>query len=250
MCNGYEGVPEESSPELDLRMVLDGTRLLAVFHDVVFEGTAVDVIDRVFAEHVHQGRLISHEERDLWPNAEAINGRKALGSRLRLYALPEQRWRIEAYVLLAKATRGHRWSDALESFSRLLQGFTEEEIAASIARVHETHGDWGAFPAYLKVSSADLEKLQHLGFRALQPDLDRETVLILSSSLAIDALLTSADRTAAAALLRLSIDAKFALKVPFEQAAEGRVVRLTRETIADLNSNLKSPIEMIRRASS
>src|SRR5262249_55690144 len=77
---GMKGVPEESSPEPDVRMVLDGTRLLAVFHDVVFDDTAVDVIDRNFGEHVHQGRLISHEERDLWPNAQAINGRKALGS--------------------------------------------------------------------------------------------------------------------------------------------------------------------------
>src|SRR5262249_46150144 len=146
-----------------VRMVLDGKRFLAVFHDVFFEDSAIDVIDHNFAEHVHQGRLVSHEERDLWPNAQAVNGRKALGSRLRLYALPEQSWRIEAYVLLAKATRGHPWSDALEAFSRLLQGFTEEEIAASIAQVHETHGAWGAFPAYLKVSSADLEKVQHLG---------------------------------------------------------------------------------------
>src|SRR5262245_49715066 len=103
---GMKGVPEESSPELDVRMVLDGKRFLAVFHDVFFEDSAIDVIDHNFAEHVHQGRLVSHEERDLWPNAQAVNGRKALGSRLRLYALPEQSWRIEAYVLLAKATRG------------------------------------------------------------------------------------------------------------------------------------------------
>jgi hypothetical protein len=245
---GMKGVPEESSPERDVRLVLAGKRRMAVFHDVIFADSAIDVIDRNFTEHVRQGRLVRHEERDLWPNSQAINGRKALGSRLRLYALPDQRWRIEAYLLLTRATRGRPWSDALESFSRLLQGFAEEEIAASIAQVHETHGAWGAFPAYLKVSSADLEKFQQLGFRALPPDLDRETILMLPSSLGIDELLASADRTNAAALLRLSIDTKFALKIPFEQAAEGRIVRLTRELIADLNSNLKGPIEMIRRA--
>ena len=46
--------------------------------------------------------------------------------------------------LLTKATRGRPWSDALECFSRLLQGFTEEEIAASIAQVHEKHMAPGA----------------------------------------------------------------------------------------------------------
>jgi hypothetical protein len=247
---GMGRVPEESSPEADVRLLLAGKRLLVVFHDVIFADSAGDVIDRICADHVHQGRLVSHEERDLWPDAQAIKGRKALGSRLRLYALPDQRWRIEAYLLLTKATRGRPWSDALESFSRLLQGFTEEEIAASIARVHQTHGAWGAFPAYLKVSSADLEKLRQLGFRALPPDLDRGAVLVLASPLAVDELLAWADRTSAAALLRLSIDTKFALTLPFEQAAEGRIVRLSRDAIANLNNYLKDPIEMIRCASS
>jgi len=242
-----KSVAEDPGP--DVRLLLAGKRLLAVFHDVIFADSAIDPVDRDFANHVHSGRLVHHEDRDLWPNAQAINGRKALGTRFRLYALPDQRWRIEAYVLLTKATKGRPWSDALETFSRLLQGYTEEEIADRIAQVHETHGAWGAYPAYLRVSSADLEKLQQLGFRALPPDLDKEAVLILSNSLPIDQLLAWADRTPGAALVRLGIDTKFALKIPTEEAPQGRVVHLTRKSISDLNSNLRSPLEIVRRTS-
>jgi hypothetical protein len=236
----------ESHTGRELSLMLEGKKPLAVFDDLLFADGVDDEIEHDFAKYIDQGRFVRHEVQDLWPNAQTIRGRVALGTRLRLYALPDERWRIDAYVLLGKATTGRPWNDSLETFVGLLLGYTEEEIAAWIEHFHTSHGSWGAVPAYLKVSSRDLEKLQRLGFRALPPDLDGETILILSSSLPSNELLTLVQHSKSTSLVRFGIDTKFALKLPFEQASDARIVRLPPDSIADINGNLKGTIEVVQ----
>ncbi len=235
-----------SRADHDLSLMLEARKPLAVFQDLVFAHDVDDEIWSEFARHVDQGRLVGREVRDLWPDAHTIDGKVAVGTRLRLYALPDEKWRIDAYLLFAKATKGRPWSDSLEMFVGLLQGSTEEEIAVSIEHFHKSHGSWGAVPAYLKVSNADLDRLQRLGFKALPGDLDSEVVLILSSSLPANELLKAVYQPEASALIRFGIDTKFALKLPFREVHEARVVRFPHDSLADLNFNLKGTIDIIQ----
>jgi hypothetical protein len=49
-----------------------------------------------------------------------------------------------------------------------------------------------------------------------------------------------------ATLVRFSLETKFATTLPGEQMAAARIVRLDHGSIAELNRNLKSEIEVIR----
>jgi hypothetical protein len=234
--------------------MLEAKKPLAVFHDLVFADQVEDEIETSFSRHVGQERLIRHEERTLWPAGRTVAGRLALGTRVRLFALPGEAWRFKAYLLLRKAAMGQPWSDALETFEGLLLGYTEEEVAARIKDFHETRGGWGAVPAYLNVSRADLEKLGALGFRALPVNLavdvavnlNRKLVLILADCRPPDDVLCSAFGSMPATLVRFSLETKFATTLPGEQMAAARIVRLDHGSIAELNRNLKSEIEVIR----
>jgi hypothetical protein len=242
-----KSLTHESHNGRELSLMLEGKKPLAIFHDLIFVDDVDDKIERDFAQHVDQGRFVRREEQDLLPNPQPIGGRLALGTRIQLYALPKEDWRIDAYLLLTNAAKGRPWNDALESFVGRLLGYTEEEIAAWLAHVHERHGAWGAVPAYLKISSADLEKLHQLGFKALSPDLDGEVILILSDSLPRGGLLNSVYPAGSKTLVRFGLDTKFALKLPFDEVRDVRTVRLSRDSIPDLNRHLKGPIEVVRQ---
>jgi hypothetical protein len=225
--------------------MFDGSKPLAVFNDVVFADCAEDEVDRSFKRHVEHGRLVRREERDVWPEPRRVGGRLALGRRLRLYALPEEKWRIDAYLLMTKASKGVAWNDALERLARSLLGYTEEETAAHIARFHEVHGAWGTVPTYLNISSADLKKLRQLGFKALPPDLDEALLLVFSDAPPTKALLESLYGQQPITLARLGLDTKFVLSLPLEQVEEKSIVRLSADSIPKINLNLRSAIEIL-----
>ncbi len=231
----------------ELSLMLEGKKPLAVFQDLVFVDGTDDEIERDFAVYVDQGQFVRHEEQDLWPKPQPIRGKLAVGTRVQLYARSDEKWRINAYLLLTEAAKGQPWNDALESFVGRLLGYTEEEVAAWLAHVHESHGSWGAVPAYFKVSTTDLEKLQQLGLRALPPDLEAEPVLILSGPPPENELLNSVYSASAIILMRFGLDTKFALKLPFEEVRGVRTVRLSRDSIPDLNRNLKSSIAIVQQ---
>lgn len=73
-----------------------------------------------------------------------------------------------------------------------------------------------------------------------------EVVLMLSSSLPTDELLKAVYQPEASTLIRFGIDTKFALKLPFREVHEARVVRFPRDSLADLNFNLKGTIDIIQ----
>jgi hypothetical protein len=229
----------------EISLMLSGTKPLAVFNDLVFVDGAEDEIDLNFKRHVESGRLVFREDRDDWPEPRRASERLAVGSRLRLYALPEERWRIDAYLLMTRASRGVPWSDALERLARSLLGYSEEETAAYISRFHERHGAWGTVPAYLGMSNADLEKLRLLGFKAVPPDLGQAVLLVLCDVPPTPAVLKSIHGEDAPVLVRLGLDTKFVRELPLEQAGDISIVRLSADSIPKINLNLRSAIEVL-----
>ncbi|GEP61665.1 hypothetical protein [Reyranella soli] len=231
----------------ELEFMLAEQKPLAMFHDIIFAGAGEDEIDRSFAGFVEQGRFVRHEDRDLWEDPQTINGRTALGTRVRLFALRDQKWRIDAYLLLARAAKGHPWNDALERLVGLLLGYTEEETSAWVKHLQQLHGGWGAVPVYLAVTDKDLEKIRQLGFRALPMDLVKEPLLLLCSAAPTAPFLKSVLSSEPTIMLRFGLNARFSLALPFEPADEGRIVRLSKASIPEVNLNMKSNLEIVRQ---
>jgi len=237
---------DPSGSERKVALMLAGSRPLAVFNDVSFVDTGEDEIDRSFNRHVKNGRITYREERDVWPEPHEIGGRLAVASRLRLYVLPEETWRIEAYLHMIKASRGTPWNDALERLSRSLLGYTEQEINELLAKFHEERGDWGGIPAYAKVSAVNLEKLRQLGFKALPPDLADTLVLVLSERRPGKVLLDSLYQAGPCALIRFCLDTKFVLRCTREQVGDANILRAPAALLPELNLNLRSAIEVLQ----
>lgn len=238
VCQSHDG--------RELELMLAGRKPLAVFHDTIFADAAEDEVDRSFAGFVEQGRFVRHEDRDLWGDPQTVNGRTALGARLRLFALEDQKWRIDAYLLVAKAAKGQPWSDALERLVGSLLGYTDEETQAWTEDLRQSHAGWGAVPAYLKVTTEDLEKIRQLGFRALPMDLEEEPLLLLCSSVPTARFLNLMYPSDPTIVLRFGLNTRFVLALPFEQAEEGRIVRLARASIPEVNLNVKSNLEIVQ----
>lgn len=242
-------LPYKSHTGHELTLMLEGRKPFSVFEEVIYSDSREDENSLLFLKHAEEGRFAYHEQKDMWGDTHVINGRVAIGVRLRLFALRNEAWRIEAYLLMAKASRGRPWNDSLENLLGLLLGYSEEENRIWLEHVRETHGAWGAVPAYIKVSGSDLERLRQLGLRALPIDLEERT-LLLQSTIPDEKQLADAFNSSASCLLRFGIGSKFVLTLPVERLGDGRIVRFDRSFIPSINLNMKSNIEIIREVSS
>lgn len=238
-------LPYKSHTGHELVLMLEGKKPLSVFEEVIYADNCENENSLLFLKHTEEGRFAYHEQRDIWEDTHIINGRVAIGVRLRLFSLRDEAWRIKAYLLMTKAAKGRPWNDSLESFLGLLLGYSEEQNRIWLEHVRETHGAWGAVPAYIRVGSSDLERIKLLGLRALPVDLEERT-LLLQSTIPTDEQLDKVFNTSASCLLRFGISSKFVLSLPTTQFGESRIVRFDHTFIPSVNVNMKSSIEIIR----
>ncbi|WP_434034738.1 hypothetical protein [Cupriavidus sp. a3] len=106
----------------ELLLMLQGRKPLSVFTD---DGPSTDSVSSLFPEakfdtHVETGRFVKYAY------AEPVdNGLRRV--RWVFYALPEEAWRIKAYVLLFETSKRSGWNEGFERMQGSLLGYSEQE---------------------------------------------------------------------------------------------------------------------------
>ena len=101
-------------------MMLEGKKPLAAFCDVYPRNHNVEVIpEKDFAPYIEKGTFIKREH---------ITTGLPCGMRRVLYALPDEEWRINAYLLLWETAEKAGWSEGFERIEGRLLGYEEWQI--------------------------------------------------------------------------------------------------------------------------
>jgi hypothetical protein len=151
--------------------MLKGDKPLAVFTEPVIghgDGDTGDGQD--FDRHVRAGALLFHEAVETWEDASGIDCPTIRGRRTRLYAVPDEAWRISAYLLLQRVSARSPWNDSLERLQGALLGYTEQQTEEWLRRHYERHAGWGCFTLYAATTGRVIEAIMELGGRAFPRD--------------------------------------------------------------------------------
>jgi hypothetical protein len=108
----------------ELAMMLAQQKPLAVFCDAYPSVATFEVIpERAFEPHVAAGRIIKREA--IFHSAPRSSGGRSRDSRFVLYSLPDQKWRIDAYLLLHTISLKSGWNEGFERMQGTLLGYEE-----------------------------------------------------------------------------------------------------------------------------
>ena len=105
----------------ELRMMLEGTKPLAIFSD--FHPSPHDpwvFPEDVFAPHVRSGLLVQREYCEL---LDQVPNESVKGSRVLLYARAVEAWRIDAYITMRFASEKSGWNEGFERMVGALLGY-------------------------------------------------------------------------------------------------------------------------------
>jgi hypothetical protein len=117
-------LPYKVHTNRELILMLAGKKPLAVFSEVVPEDIGLDLIpEHYFAKYVDCGRFI---KREVFLSFEERTIRSVF------YALPEESWRIDAYLLLKKVVRRVGLSEGFERMEGTLLGYDDQQNDAYI----------------------------------------------------------------------------------------------------------------------
>jgi hypothetical protein len=117
-------LPYKVHTNRELKLMLAGKKPLAVFSEVVPEEVELDVIpEKYFAKYVDCGRFI---KREVFLSFEERVIRTVF------YALPEESWRIDAYLLMKKVVGKVGWSEELQRMEGTLLGYDDRQNDAYI----------------------------------------------------------------------------------------------------------------------
>jgi hypothetical protein len=118
-------LPYKVHTHRELAMMLAEQKPLAVFCDVYPSlGTSEVVIpERAFEPHVTAGRIIKREA--IFHSTPRSSGGRSRDIRFVLYSLPDQQWRIDAYLLLHTISLKSGWNEGFERMQGTLLGYEE-----------------------------------------------------------------------------------------------------------------------------
>jgi len=118
----------------ELALMLEGRKPLAVFSGT-FPSVPdrEDIPERLFDPHVVAGKFIKRER---------VFGGGSAGKPTRtvLYALPQEAWRIDAYLLLHDTAAKVGWSEGFERMEGSLLGYEEWQTDIFIEQVYRAAG--------------------------------------------------------------------------------------------------------------
>jgi hypothetical protein len=115
-------LPYKIHTNRELYLMLKGTKPLAAFVDEYPPNPECEVIpERCFEPYVRSGRFLKHEH--IYSEFDATG--KELKFRRVLYALPEEKWRIPAYILLWKTAEKSGWNEGFERMEGSLLGYED-----------------------------------------------------------------------------------------------------------------------------
>jgi hypothetical protein len=130
--NRTDALPYKVHTNRELALMIAGSKPLAVFcdpHPVPPEERFAP--EQVFEPHVLAGRIVKRIH--IVPARQNSRlQRPNLGTRFVLYALPEETWRIEAYLLMRKTAEQCGWSEGFERMEGSLLGYEDWQNDAHI----------------------------------------------------------------------------------------------------------------------
>jgi hypothetical protein len=115
-----DGLPYKIHTDRELLLMLSGTKPLAVFSD--------DTAAEFFAPHVASGKFVKRE------HTCAFRAEGPL--RHVFYALPEEAWRINAYILIWETAKKAGFGEWFERMEGALLGYEPWQIDASIETIY------------------------------------------------------------------------------------------------------------------
>ena len=121
----------------ELALMLKGSKPLAYFSDTFPSASDVEVIpEKLFDPYVKQGRFVKRAHAisadDCGPELQRL-GR---GMRILMYALPNQRWRIDAMILLLHTAAKCGWSEGFERIQGSLLGYEDLQNDIYIEKIY------------------------------------------------------------------------------------------------------------------
>jgi len=116
-----DGLPYKIHTNRELLMMLSGTKPLAVFSD--------DSEAEFFADHVASGKLVKREHKYAFRAEDAL--------RQVFYALPEETWRINAYILIWETAEKAGFGEWFERMEGALLGYEPWQIDAFIQTIYQ-----------------------------------------------------------------------------------------------------------------
>ena len=133
MIAADESVPDIGPHEdRELELMLAGRKPLAMFTELSPDETGL-IPEAEFSPYVRSGRLIVREVFEPVERLSEDSGEHFV--RRVLYALPEEKWRIDAMLLVCRvATKLRRWDEGLERVTGELLGYNKRQIDAFVER--------------------------------------------------------------------------------------------------------------------
>jgi hypothetical protein len=121
--------------------MLDGSKPLACFSGQYPPASDVEEIpDRLFDPYVEQGRFAKREYVMLAGYSGPALRRAGLRTRIVMYALPHQEWRINAMTLLMDSAAKCGWSEGFERIQGSLLGYEDWQNDIFIEKIYRpTH---------------------------------------------------------------------------------------------------------------
>lgn len=221
----------------ELPLLLDGRKKLARFHQEY--PPHQHGWEEEFDRFVAQGLL--HEEVDVErfdkPHRFA-SGHVIEGLRTAWYTSKGEEWRIQAFRLIQKTRIG--WNDTLERLEGMLYGYEDWQNDWWADYHRRKLHQYGTSLVYAALTSSELAKVEHSGFRAL-PALDRSLPVI--SSFEDD--LTDDERwQLGSTLIRFRVKAGLFLQLTDNPRERGHALRA--DQVKDVNDLLLDKIEVVK----
>lgn len=117
-----DDLPYQVHTNRELALMLSGEKPLSVFHlEAPSEDNAYQDIEKFFEPHVASGRLVQREVTNEGCSQSLDDIRTVL------YALPNEAWRIDAYLMMKSVARRCGWNEGFERMEGRLLGYTEEQ---------------------------------------------------------------------------------------------------------------------------
>jgi hypothetical protein len=114
----FKNYPYVIHTNRELELMLQGTKPLAAFSEVLELSYDEWIIpEKAFAPHVARGAIVKREH--------IFAGPLDRKSRSVLYALPNEEWRIDAYLLMWEVAQKSGWNESMERMEGRLLGYEE-----------------------------------------------------------------------------------------------------------------------------
>jgi hypothetical protein len=127
-----DDLPYQIHTNRELALMLAGKKPLSAFVGTHPHCADIEEIpERLFDKHVSSGRFIKKE--CIEPLQEGL----AAMIRRVFYALPEESWRINAYILLFQTARRAGWSEGFERMEGSLLGYTDQQNDAYLEFINK-----------------------------------------------------------------------------------------------------------------